>query len=257
VQKELLASPMMVNRFINAKGDVAMVVLQLDSLTVVEDNMKVIMSDIEEAASPYPGKENIHIGGTDVINEGLNKLSERDFGLFTGLAFLLMFLITGIVYRNLLYLLLVLLISVSTVWISLAVHGMLGYRIHIFSIVAPPLVITLSIIGVLHIVNAFENALQQNEASRSPFLVSKGGASDSIQASIVRYPYNGYWFCFFAYIAYSRAKGIRHPFMHWRVALVLIFLSFQQPHFAHASDTVIMRESNMQATALAYSQGTS
>jgi predicted RND superfamily exporter protein len=173
VQKELLASPMMVNRFINAKGDVAMVVLQLDSLTVVEDNMKVIMSDIEEAASPYPGKENIHIGGTDVINEGLNKLSERDFGLFTGLAFLLMFLITGIVYRNLLYLLLVLLISVSTVWISLAVHGMLGYRIHIFSIVAPPLVITLSIIGVLHIVNAFENALQQNEASRSPLLLAK------------------------------------------------------------------------------------
>jgi predicted RND superfamily exporter protein len=173
VQNELLTSPMMINRFINAKGDVAMIVLQLDSLPVVEDSMKVILSAIEEAASGYPGKDNIHIGGTDVINEGLNKLSERDFGLFTGLAFLLMFLITGFVYRNWLYLLLVFLISVSTVWATLAIYGMLGYRIHIFSIVAPPLVITLSIIGVLHIVNAFENGLQQNKAGCSTFLLAK------------------------------------------------------------------------------------
>jgi len=119
VQNELLSSPLIVNRFINKSANLVILILRLDSLKIIENRMKTIIRAIEETAVVYPGKENIHIGGSDVITYGLNKLSQRDFSLFTGLGFALMFVITGIFYRRLLYLLLVSVVCVTAIWVSL------------------------------------------------------------------------------------------------------------------------------------------
>jgi predicted RND superfamily exporter protein len=91
-----------------------------------------------------------------------------------------MFMITGLLYRRLIYLVLVTLTSVSAIVVSLAVFGIFGFRINIFSVVTPPLVITLGIIGILHIINEYENLLKDNKGI-STTLLAKQALSNVIK----------------------------------------------------------------------------
>ena len=183
IKSELLNSPLVADRYINRKSDVALLVIRLDAFNKVEGHIKSVISEIEEAGAVYPGKKNIHLGGADVINYGLNKLSRHDFSLFSGLGFLLMFLITGLLYHRFIYLLLVTLTSVSAIFVSLAVFGMMGFRINIFSVITPPLVITLGIIGVLHIINEYENLLRNNRG-KSTLLLAKKALSNIFKPAV-------------------------------------------------------------------------
>jgi uncharacterized protein len=165
--EQLMESPLIAGRFINKAGTVAMLTIMLDSLHLVENRVENIIPAIEAAASPYPGKHNIHLGGTDIVNDGLNKLSQRDFRIFAGLGFLLMFIIVGLFYRRFIYLVLVILVCTLSVFAALAVHGFMGMQLHIFTVICPPLLITLGIIAVMHIINEYDH-LRQNQPDGSP-----------------------------------------------------------------------------------------
>ncbi len=156
LRQEILASSMISNRFVHENGKLAMLILQLEDVEEIDSRIAAIVGSIDSTATAVLGAGRYHLMGTDIITTGLNQLSEQDFMRFTGLSFGLMFIIILVLYRKLLYLLLVLATVVFSVWATLSIYGLFGLRLNIFTVMTPPLIIVLGIISVMHILNEVE-----------------------------------------------------------------------------------------------------
>ena len=166
IRKSILASPLIANRFVNPKGTVALTVMSLEPITQSDSKRDAIINGINKISSSVLGDREFHLGGLDIITNGLNQLSRHDFPLFTGTGFLLMFVIIFILYRNGPCLALAFLTTVCSIWLAFAIHGMLGYRLNIFTVMVPPIIITIGIIAVMHMINSYENLFHLQVSGR-------------------------------------------------------------------------------------------
>lgn len=173
LKEEVLSSPLIVNKFINKTGTVTLVVIRMAQLREIDDKIHAIISHIRSTADQILGKGNVHLSGTDIITDSLNQLSNRDFTLFAALGFGFMFLVILVFYRRMAYMLLVFLVSSAAIWVSLIIHGILGFRLNIFTVICPPLIITLGIISIVHIINEYEQLLIKNTGEKSSELTKQ------------------------------------------------------------------------------------
>jgi predicted RND superfamily exporter protein len=175
IKNEIRSSNLVLNRLINDKENAALIAIQLDPLDEIDSRRSEIIDEIYSKSSEYLGYENVHLGGLEIANYGLNNLSKKDFTLFTALSFLLIFIIIVIFYRNIIYLLIAILATSVAIWITLSLYGLFGLGLNIFTIVIPSIIITLTTITVLHIFNEYEYRL-----SKSP----KGNSLDIVVRSL-------------------------------------------------------------------------
>lgn len=162
LKHSILSSPLMANRFINDEGNVGMIIIQLDPLKKIDIKRNIIIDKINEVSIKILGPQNVHLGGSDIVTYGLNQLSRHDLTLFTTLNYALMLLIILLFFPRSHYLILTILTTFTAILITLSVYGYFGYRLNIFTIIIPSLIIILGMIIVLHIINEFE-ILHQNK----------------------------------------------------------------------------------------------
>lgn len=165
-QKTMLSSPLILNQFVNSQGTLALMVISLESITKSDSKRESIINNISRIASDVLGGKGFHLGGLDIITHGLNQLSRHDFPVFTGVGFMLMFIIILLLYRSIACVVLALATTFSSIWLSFAVHGLLGYRLNIFTIMVPPIIITIGIIALMHIINNYENLIKDHHVGR-------------------------------------------------------------------------------------------
>jgi len=165
-KKLMLASPLLVGRFINREATVSMLVICLEPINRTDARRDVILKDIAAVSSSILEAGAFHLGGLDVITNGLNELSSEDFPLFTGVGFLMMFMVILVLYRSVSCFATALLTTACSVWLTLSVCGIAGLTLNIFTVMVPPIVITVSVIGVMHLINEFENAAHDNESNQ-------------------------------------------------------------------------------------------
>ena len=158
LEQEILSSPLYVDRLINKEGNVALLVIQLKSFDLVHDKIDKIIPRIKKLCEAELGKENFHLSGSDILQFEMNQLSRRDFIKFTGLSYLLMFVIIALFYKRTIYVLLSFLIAFTTIWLTFSVYGFFGFGLNIFTVMTPTLVIAISIMMSMHIFNEFENS---------------------------------------------------------------------------------------------------
>jgi uncharacterized protein len=166
IQKSMLTSPLVVNRLVNAKGTVALIIISLEPIAKSDHKRAAIIDDITNSTSTVFNEGEFHLGGLDIITNGLNQLSRHDFPIFTGAGFMLMFVIIMLMYRSVACLVLCMLTTVCSIWLAFAIYGLLGYTLNIFTVMVPPIVITIGIIAVMHMINGYENVLQVQGSSR-------------------------------------------------------------------------------------------
>lgn len=157
IQKSMLTSPLLVNRFVNAKATIALIIISLEPIAKSDHKRAAIIDDITNTTSAVLGGREFHLGGLDIITNGLNQLSRHDFPMFTGAGFMLMFVIIFLMYRSAACLVFCMLTTVCSIWLAFAIHGLLGYTLNIFTVMVPPIVITIGIIAVMHMINGYEN----------------------------------------------------------------------------------------------------
>ena len=158
LEKEILTSSLYTNRLINEKGDVTLMVIHLKSFDLVHDKIDVIIPDIKSLANEELGEGNFHLSGADIINFGLNELSRKDFIKFTGLSYLIMFIMIALFYRRTIFVLLSFLIAFTTIWLTFSVYGFFGFGFNIFTVMTPTLIIVISLMVSMHIFNEFESS---------------------------------------------------------------------------------------------------
>lgn len=156
-ENEILTSSLYANRLINTKGDVTLLVIHFESFDLVHSKMDKLIPLIRTLAYKILGQDNVHFSGADIITFGLNELSRRDFIKFTGLSYIAMFLIIALFYRRMIYIVMSLLIAISTIWLTLSIYGFFGCGLNIFTVMTPTFVIIISIMMAMHIINEFEN----------------------------------------------------------------------------------------------------
>ncbi len=156
--QELLTSSLYTDRLINKNGDVTLLVIHFESFGSVHGKMEKIISKIKILCEQELGEDNVHLSGADIIDSGLNELSRKDFIKFTGLSYLVMFIMIAFFYRRTIYVILSFLIAFTTIWLTFSVYGYFGHGLNIFTVLTPTLVIVISLMMSMHIFNEFENS---------------------------------------------------------------------------------------------------
>ncbi|RZK57056.1 MAG: hypothetical protein EOO59_09370, partial [Hymenobacter sp.] len=105
------------------------------------------------------------LGGVGVLYTRLNELSQRDFGFFLGVGYLLMFGVLWALYRRGAWLLYALGIVGTATYLTLGVYGALGYRLNLLTVLLPVVIILLGLMDALHVLNE----VQQLAARPAPF----------------------------------------------------------------------------------------
>jgi len=93
------------------------------------------------------------LGGVGVVYARLNELSQRDFGFFLGVGYLLMFVVLAALYRRAAWVLYALGIVATATYLTLGVYGALGYRLNLLTVLLPVVIILLGLMDALHVLN--------------------------------------------------------------------------------------------------------
>ena len=125
-----------------------------------------VLAGVRAAVGRYfaPGQA-AWLGGVGVLYMRLNELSQRDFGFFLGLGYLLMFVVLLALYRRAVWLLYALGIVATATYLTLGAYGALGYRLNLLTVLLPVVIILLGLMDALHILNE----VQQLAARPAPF----------------------------------------------------------------------------------------
>ena len=173
IRDNILNNDYLVGRFINHEGTLAPIIIRLESNDFTDQNRVQIIENLMNHSEKILGQEGVYYGGIEVSYYFLNKLSRHDFILFMGINFFLAFACMYLFYRNWYYILLVVGSTFTATLLTFSIYGILGFRLNIFTIVIPPLIIILGVAIVMHIINEFHREIEKDEIKDRRQLVIK------------------------------------------------------------------------------------
>ncbi len=124
-----------------------------------------ILKRVKKVVHEYIPANKTYFGGIGVIYEGLNELSNQDFGFFLGVGYLLMFIMLLLIYRNGWVLLYALGTIAFSTFITVGLYGLFGHQLNLMTILIPTILIVLGLMDIMHIVNEY-NAFREVGAKR-------------------------------------------------------------------------------------------
>jgi len=157
-EDRLAANPLFTGRLVSPDGAAAMLWVEpavMDDFDARRDAIVgAIRATVDEALAEHPHA----LGGVGVIYSGLNLVTQRDFGVFVGLSYLVIFGALWWIFRT--WRLVAAIGGVVTVGTiaSLGALGLAGKQINMITVVLPTLVIVLGLADALHFPAAFAEA---------------------------------------------------------------------------------------------------
>ena len=173
LKRDIMSSRLINDKLIKRDTSMVKLIVQMENTNIVEGNMDSIIKEIERISRTTLGVKPFQLNGTDIINHELNVLSRSDFVKFTGICYLFIFFFITLYYRRIYYLLLVFTSSFLSLWFTLGIYGALGYQLNIFTVMTPPIVISLSVIVMIHILNRFESISTGNSQQKTIITLNK------------------------------------------------------------------------------------
>ena len=156
----VLDNPLFVGRLVNEDATQLMVWVQMVQRADFDNRRDAFVSEVSDAIKRTLGPYSTAIGGVGVIYTGLNKVTQRDFGIFITLTYLLMFALLWWIFRSMrLVWATIGVISVGTV-ACLGVYGLLGKQMNMVTVLLPTLVIVLGIADAVHFPAALSRELK-------------------------------------------------------------------------------------------------
>lgn len=173
-----------------------------------------LVDSVRAAAGRHGAVRTAHFAGTTVVNAELNRSAGRDAIRFYLLVTLLLTVVGYVVLRSLRDLSLVLSIVTISVGIPMGLLAALGQPYNMVTIMLPPILVSLSVCDVVHVVNAFH--IRRRTMS----------AADAIDAAIRRLLVSCIWTTVVTVIGFvslvpSTVLPIRQ--LGWAASLGLVF----------------------------------
>ena len=162
-----LDNPLFVGRLINEDATQLMLWIQMVQRADFDNRRDAYVGAARDAIKRSLGPYSTAIGGVGVIYTGLNTVTQRDFGIFITLTYMLMFALLWWIFRSMrLVWATIGVISVGTV-ACLGVYGLLGKQMNMVTVLLPTLVIVLGIADAVHFPAALSRELKASPGDRA------------------------------------------------------------------------------------------
>lgn len=141
------------DHFLNEDFTATRLLVQLKPSPDLDIRRGEILKDIKGIANQYLTEDQVAYGGVAMIFEGLNELSQQEFTMYLGVAYVAMFIILAFLYRNIKVVVLSLGVIILASYLTLGIYGLLGLQLNIMTTLIPVILSLLGLIDVIHIVN--------------------------------------------------------------------------------------------------------
>ena len=154
LRRALARQPTLRDQLFSPDFRTARLLVTLRQLPDFDQRRGAVLAAVREVAGRYftPGRA-AWLGGVGVVYARLNELSQRDFGFFLGVGYLLMFGVLAALYRRAAWVLYALGIVATATYLTLGVYGALGYRLNLLTVLLPVVIILLGLMDALHVLN--------------------------------------------------------------------------------------------------------
>jgi len=153
VKQQLEDLPVLREQLYNTTYTAARFIIVLHALPEFDTRRGQLLDQVKAVIARELPQGKYHLGGVGILYEGLNKLSQQDFGFFLGIGYLMMFLLLLLIYRRVLLLLYALGTVALATYFTLGIYGMMGYRLNLMTTLLPMIIILLGILDVMHVLN--------------------------------------------------------------------------------------------------------
>ena len=154
LRRALARQPTLRDQLFSPDFRTARLLVTLRQLPDFDQQRGAVLAVVRGVAGRYfaPGRA-AWLGGVGVVYARLNELSQRDFGFFLGVGYLLMFGVLAALYRRAAWVLYALGIVATATYLTLGVYGALGYRLNLLTVLLPVVIILLGLMDALHVLN--------------------------------------------------------------------------------------------------------
>lgn len=163
LRNRLSSMPLLSQHLVNEDLTATRLIVQLKRLPDIDARRGEIIRSIKASAYQEIAENQLAFGGVGVIFEGLNELTQQDFGRFLGLAYLVMFVVLLSLYRQFLVLVFAVGVIVLATYFTIGLYGLAGHELNLMSTLIPIILVLLGLMDVIHIMNARMH--QQHPAS--------------------------------------------------------------------------------------------
>ena len=164
VREAVLADPLARSRFVSADGTSVMLWIEMDLMEDIDLRRDSIVTSVVQISDETLTDVDHALGGVGVIYSGLNLLTQRDFVVFVGVGYLLMFAALWWVFRRGLLVLAAMAVIVLGTVGALGLYGLLGHQVNMVTMVLPTLIIVLGIADAVHFPTAFLHEARVGQA---------------------------------------------------------------------------------------------
>jgi predicted RND superfamily exporter protein len=166
IQELATTNELLVDRLISADATQAMLWIQMAVMEDFDNQRDRIVDGVSATIDSHLATTHHAMGGMGVIYSGLNRITQRDFGIFISITYLLMFGVLWWIFRNARFVLATVgVITVGTV-ASLGTYGLLGHRLNMVTVLLPTLVIVLGIADAVHFPTALLDEVKKTPGDR-------------------------------------------------------------------------------------------
>lgn len=152
--------PLLKEQFFNDELSAAKIIIYLKNSPNFGKERKQILLDLYAFADEYLGASTSYFGGVGVIFEALNALSEKEFGRFLVIGYLLMFVVLLLIYRKIRYVIIALSTILFATYFTLGIYGLMGHQLNLLSTLIPAIIILLCVMDVMHIFNEYQRNIR-------------------------------------------------------------------------------------------------
>ena len=154
LRRALARQPTLRDQLFSPDFRTARLLVTLRQLPDFDQRRGAVLAAVRGVAGGYfaPGRA-AWLGGVGVVYARLNELSQRDFGFFLGVGYLLMFAVLAALYRRAAWVLYALGIVATATYLTLGAYGALGYRLNLLTVLLPVVIILLGLMDALHVLN--------------------------------------------------------------------------------------------------------
>lgn len=168
-KQQLAENPIFDKNLINTNNDQYTVVLVQNRNYIYDPSpyRTEIVNAVGSIVSEYDTIVDWGLAGTTVVNAELNKAAQKDVIIFYVLVSIFLALICWRIFRSVKDLCVVLSVVLTSIVSSMALLAILEIPYNMATVMLPPILIALSVVGVLHIITDFHHLHQDHDAENA------------------------------------------------------------------------------------------
>lgn len=160
-------NPALSDILFNQDNTAAAILIQPKKYENYEAERADFIAEIKGLSFRYFDNDKLHFAGIGVIYNALNQLSEKEFALFLGIAYAIIFLLTIIIYRQFSVLFYVLLVIILANCFTLGLYGLADLQLNLMSSLIPIIISLLGVMDIVHIVNQHQKYMASDKSGLS------------------------------------------------------------------------------------------